>query len=79
MEYEGMRAELVASGCNIGSPNNGVEAIGSATGAGAGAGFAAGFLAGFFLGFLPPIMAARAPPLMQQRQSAKNTHNQMFM
>ena len=43
IQNPGMRAELVASGCNIGSPNKGVSATGSGAGAGDGTASASHF------------------------------------
>jgi len=82
MEYEGMRAELVASGMRAGKKGSTSIAGAAATGAGAGAGGAGAgadffFLVAFFLDFF--MEAAAATPMQQQHKAPRRTQAMIGM
>jgi len=73
MEYEGMNAEVVASGARAGS-KGATSTSGSAAGAGAGAAFF--FLVALFLDFLEE---AAATPMQQSSKPIRRTHAMIGM
>jgi hypothetical protein len=76
MEYEGIIAEVVASGINggnsIASSSTGTGAAAACAGAGA-AFFLVRFLVGFFMA------AAATMPMQQHNKASNRTHNQIDM
>jgi len=76
MLYDGIIADVVASGIKGGRFSNGSTVASASTGTGDGAA-GADFLLFFFLGFLPPDIAAPPPARQQQHKPTRKIHSQI--